>query len=962
MFDSPDDQPVQAFRCSSTDEIIHIPAITDPEGCKRIVLWSDIQDVFDNAQSIRNGESMLTFMKDEGSTCVMPLRIAYHAGVVLEVVQGSNQQTDTSTGSTVLANTAPGDRHYDDHEDSLSRPPEDTAGIDLLLQCLSKVNTTTPSPPTDTNRMSELIKIPHNGYTQILDGGCSPIMREQGELAASIKKSMDVHFNQLQLEIDKSKELQYHLVDFKKHIQLQLQQTRNHLVEKQAALNDMRQHTYDRLTAASKRLREFLLQGYELHDSPIPRLFIILPKPTGPQHKLTGLESEQFCLHFLCQCETLAKSVDSQSKHKIHLAKHEGYDLVNPMEFFEKYGSHVLATMYMIKYEAITSALSASSLMNIEATYDIAKDNKCLEYFGNDLTDQFDYTINYLQSVLQILRPGAEPMFHEGPENLRPLERLDLKQLQTYMDVKDPGHTLGGLYRMVTLEGSIKWVCARHRVAVEGLRDIIEESKGEFIDQLSKISVKIGSRSIATQFYRAMVNVRGLQELEVTLEWDATMADLQMLADAVTKAGLISFTLDGYHFKDPLWDVFNSGRRYNPIIELGSDGCLQHLGLLGFKNSFSRFSKPSGSFSKLRMLSVGLKRVSFEDNIEPFMQSLDYFPLLVSLELNLHPSYSLVNYGEKILKRAPQLKSLEHNQGYSLMSRISEGKLQDMVMTLYISTSRMDLRFMLSSQGYLAHLTVNSYVNLSQLTNIMFYHPRIHTLRVRDSPCLSHRIVTLVISTRTSLLQDQGFCQLRTFELLPIEANGIRSRLSFVQDSTSYDMVSWIQVRNELSQHSGRNVSLFLKDYGWSVVGFEAWVFNDRFAEALDATISQRGSRLETLEVDPCNLGDAGLDHVATIMEQSPCFKQLHFRFQDVDNEGGIERVRILALRFRQQLTKLTFKGGSLEDWLPRVILVQTRDSWPNVTHLVVYCTNPNHATIPPSCHAWIKSMTAYGL
>ncbi|KAG0195742.1 hypothetical protein BGX31_005877, partial [Mortierella sp. GBA43] len=207
-----------------------------------------------------------------------------------------------------------------------------------------------------------------------------------------------------------------------------------------------------------------------------------------------------------------------------------------------------------------------------------------------------------------------------------------------------------------------------------------------------------------------MVNVRGLQELEVTLEWDATMADLQMLADAVTKAGLISFTLDGYHFKDPLWDVFNSGRRYNPIIELGSDGCLQHLGLLGFKNSFSRFNRPSSPpHSKLRMLSVGLKKVFFEDNIEPFMQSLDYFPLLVSLELNLHPSYSLVNYGEKILKCAPQLKSLEYNQEYSLMSRISEGKVQDMTMTIRISTSRMDLRFMQFSQGHLTHVTVESY-------------------------------------------------------------------------------------------------------------------------------------------------------------------------------------------------------------------------------------------------------------
>jgi hypothetical protein len=55
--------------------------------------------------------------------------------------------------------------------------------------------------------MSELTKIPYNGDTQQLDGGYNFIMREQGEPAVSIKKSMDVHFNQLQVEIDKSKDV-----------------------------------------------------------------------------------------------------------------------------------------------------------------------------------------------------------------------------------------------------------------------------------------------------------------------------------------------------------------------------------------------------------------------------------------------------------------------------------------------------------------------------------------------------------------------------------------------------------------------------------------------------------------------------------------------------------------------------------------------------------------------------------
>ncbi|KAG0220839.1 hypothetical protein BGX31_010468, partial [Mortierella sp. GBA43] len=963
MFDSSNDPSVQAFRCSLTDEIIHIPVVTDPKGCKRIVLWSDIQDVFDDTQSIRNGDSMVPFVKDEGSRCVMPLRIAYHAGVVLEVVRGSNKQIDTSTGGTVLTNTVPEDEHYDVHDDSLNRPPEDTTTIiDLLLQYLSKANTGTPSSPPDTNKMLELAVLPHNDHTHQLDGCCNSIIGGKGDLAASVKNSIDIHANQLQIEIDRCEELQYHLVDFQKHIQLQLQQTRNDVYERQTTLNEMRGQTYDRLSAASKRLRDVLLQGYELHDSPIPSLFIILPKPTGPHHKLTGPESEQFRVHFLCECETLAMSDDSKSQPKIHLARHEGYDLVKPMEFFEKYGSHILATMHMIKYETITNALSASCLTNIEATYDIAKDNEYLEYFGNDLTDQFDYTINYLQSVLRILSSGDVAMFHEGPENLKPLERFDLKQLQSYMDFKEHENAPARLYRVATPEGHIKWVCVDHyitpkRLTFEALQGIVAELNGEFIDQLSKIIIIIGSQATATRFYKAMDSVRGLQELKITLGWDAAMADLQLLADAVTKAGLISLTINGSHFNNPLRDAFNSGRRYNPIIQLGSNGRLQHLGLLGFNNFLSRFNRPSGSFSTLRMLSVEFKRRCNEENISPFLQSLDYCPLLVSLEVNMDSSYKRVRYGDEILSRLPKLKSLEFSQGYSLTARISEGRVRDM--TLIISAFRvlMDLSTMLFNQGHLTHVTVESYEYPYKLTDILIHNPKLHTLRILDSPRFSNWIVKDVISTRTSLLQDHGFCHLRTFELISYEMNSIQSHVSFAKDSTSFDMVSWIQLRIARGPNS---ICMFLEDFGWSVVSLDGWVFNDRLATALYAGISEKGSQIETLDIDPFNLENTGLDQLANVIEQSPCFKRLHFRMQAIDRKDRIERAQGLIHRFSEQLTGLTFSGVFPEQWLPQVALsFPTRHGLPNLTSLTLECLTSDHPTIQSGCRQWIADMIA---
>jgi hypothetical protein len=66
MSTNSDEHPMQAFRSRSTDEIIHIPAIIDAETGQCIVLWSDIQDGFENAKSIRLGGSLVPFMKDDG--------------------------------------------------------------------------------------------------------------------------------------------------------------------------------------------------------------------------------------------------------------------------------------------------------------------------------------------------------------------------------------------------------------------------------------------------------------------------------------------------------------------------------------------------------------------------------------------------------------------------------------------------------------------------------------------------------------------------------------------------------------------------------------------------------------------------------------------------------------------------------------------------------------------------------
>jgi hypothetical protein len=61
-----DMQPFQPFRRRHvTDNVADIPTLIDSKTGERIVLWSDIQDAFKNAESIWNGKYLVPFLKDE---------------------------------------------------------------------------------------------------------------------------------------------------------------------------------------------------------------------------------------------------------------------------------------------------------------------------------------------------------------------------------------------------------------------------------------------------------------------------------------------------------------------------------------------------------------------------------------------------------------------------------------------------------------------------------------------------------------------------------------------------------------------------------------------------------------------------------------------------------------------------------------------------------------------------------
>ncbi|KAG0262289.1 Vacuolar protein 8 [Mortierella polycephala] len=83
------DRSFQAFRVSgvsSTASAINIATRLDNKTGQHIVLWKDVQRVFENAKYITTGTTALSFMTDDNFEDILPLRIECQPGTVLEVV------------------------------------------------------------------------------------------------------------------------------------------------------------------------------------------------------------------------------------------------------------------------------------------------------------------------------------------------------------------------------------------------------------------------------------------------------------------------------------------------------------------------------------------------------------------------------------------------------------------------------------------------------------------------------------------------------------------------------------------------------------------------------------------------------------------------------------------------------------------------------------------------------------
>ena len=150
------------------------------------------------------------------------------------------------------------------------------------------------------------------------------------------------------------------------------------------------------------------------------------------------------------------------------MAKHEGYELSRPTEFYDRYGPYVLGMLKILKHCLAVAAVVAPAVALAEnCVKDVMNGVKSI---SESTMQAVDMSIDFLEQQLgdggaSDGRPGngsdgqdTDDIF----ENLAALEGAELRRLDTFLWNNDQDKILGNLYRITSDQGHVKWVCFQH--------------------------------------------------------------------------------------------------------------------------------------------------------------------------------------------------------------------------------------------------------------------------------------------------------------------------------------------------------------------------------------------------------------------------------------------------------------------------------------------------------------------
>ncbi|KAF9945451.1 hypothetical protein BGZ65_010730, partial [Modicella reniformis] len=424
--------------------------------------------------------------------------------------------------------------------------------------------------------------------------------------------------------------------------QEEMKQQQIQALKQQEEMKQLQIQALKQLSLLQNRVQAVMTQTYELHEYPIPRLFVVLPHGDSSWN-IKNRFSNDFRLYFLCECGEHTKSTNSKIPHHIHLAKHEGYDITRPTDFFKQYGPYVLTILKMLKFGISVAGTVVPAVSLLTSSDTINQASSSLRQLASNIDRGMDQVIGCIEKA-SVDEGETVDGIKDMVENNEALEGADLRKLDTFLKNKDENKVLGNLYRTVTTEGHVKWVCIDHyrenyqAKAAKAFRDTVDVLGGSFDENVGRVEVNIRSKVQADQLYLTLEKAKSVYELDIIFCWDATYSDFKRLRDTLctTNIGVLGLDLFLCEPQGVSTDILNRGRRYDPIFDI-----MRHPSIRSFEivntppDLFQRSSLLSRNddFSHLRHLGIPGYRLKIEDEIPSLKCLIANAPNLTSLGL-----------------------------------------------------------------------------------------------------------------------------------------------------------------------------------------------------------------------------------------------------------------------------------------------------------------------------------------
>jgi len=510
-----------------------------------------------------------------------------------------------------------------------------------------------------TNVRDSLIQAVKNGQVQQSNEQLVAFLQELGGNVMEIKNMASMIMDLVSKN--------YKLTSENNELLTRVDEMQKVLDSKQDEIKDLQIQALDRLALLQKSVHALLTQTYELHEYPIPRLFIVFPQDTSSWNPL-DLLSNKFRLYFLCECGEHTKSTNTKIPHHIHLAKHEGYDIDRPNEFFQRYGSYILTILQMLKYGITVAGVAIPALSHLIRPDAMGQVTEGLKSLTNNLEPGMNKVMDYIEKA-SADDGQAVVGLSEQMDNNEALEGADLRQLKSFLKNKDESRALGNLYRTVTSDGHVKWVCIDHfrenyqEKAAKLFRETVHTLQGQFDENIGRVEVRLQSKVQAEQFYQALGSARSVYELKIHLDWDTTQGDFKRLQNTLAKTSVGVLDLNVGDTDGPTSDILNRSQRYDPVVGIMRHPSIQSFAIRGPRNLSKRSSLLSRQedFSNLRHLDISL------DQLRNDISSATY--LISNASISRLAVDVLVS--RKSLRSSTHMQAAKHHMYISKMSSLN---------------------------------------------------------------------------------------------------------------------------------------------------------------------------------------------------------------------------------------------------------------------------------------------------